>query len=182
MTQILYLVRHTAPDVAPGICYGQLDLDVAASFEQDARQVLSWLPPAQLILTSPLLRSRKLAAYLAQERNCGLRTDALLIEKNFGAWEGKAWDAIERSQIDAWAADVLDYAPPGGESARQLMLRVETLLGSISRLPQRNIILVTHGGVIRALLALSGKLALSDTLKWELDYGAVIAVRCGPDA
>ena len=26
--QTLYLVRHTKPDIAPGICYGQLDMEM----------------------------------------------------------------------------------------------------------------------------------------------------------
>ena len=31
----LMLVRHTRPDVAPGVCYGRTDLDVAASFSAE---------------------------------------------------------------------------------------------------------------------------------------------------
>ncbi len=177
MMRTLYLVRHTTPDVAPGICYGQLDLALAASFEHEAKQVLNWLPPAGIIMTSPLQRACKLAEYLAQTQRSELRTDERLLEKHFGAWEGRAWNDIERSELDAWAADVMDYLPPGGESARQLMLRVQALLHDIAQLPHGNIILVTHGGVIRAMLAQIGKLPLSGTLKWDVGYGAVTAVR-----
>jgi len=31
----IYLIRHTTPDVAKGICYGQTDLDVANTFEEE---------------------------------------------------------------------------------------------------------------------------------------------------
>ncbi len=96
MTGVLYLIRHTRPDIAPGLCYGQLDIDLADSFAEEANHVLNWLPPLDLIITSPLLRTRKLAVYLAQELQCGLQTDARLMEKNFGAWEGCAWDNIAR--------------------------------------------------------------------------------------
>lgn len=177
MMRTLYLIRHTTPDIAPGICYGQLDLGLAASFEHEAKQVLNWLPPAGTILTSPLLRARKLAEYLAQAQKSELRTDKRLQEKHFGAWEGRAWNDIERAELEAWAADVMGYAPPGGESARQLMLRVQTLLEDIAQLPHGDIILVTHGGVIRAMLAQIGKLPLPNTLRWDVDYGAVAAVR-----
>lgn len=175
--QTLYLIRHTTPAIASGICYGQLDIDVADSFANEAHDVLHYLPPLQLILTSPLLRTRRLAEHLAQTQHCELRSDARLLEKHFGAWEGKAWDDIDRCEIDAWADDFMDYAARGGESAQQVMHRVENLLGEVVQLPQKNIALVAHAGSIRAMLAVMGEVALEDILKWEVGYGAVIGVR-----
>ncbi len=177
MAQTLYLVRHTKPDIAPGICYGQLDPGVAGSFELEAQQVLAWLPPAELILTSPLQRTCRLAEYLAQALKSDLWADARLMEKHFGLWEGKAWNDIARSEIEAWAVDVTGYAPPGGESGKQVMLRAQALLRDAALLPNENVIMVTHGGMVRAMLAQLGHLPLADTLRWEVDYGTVIAVR-----
>lgn len=173
--QTLYLIRHTAPDIAPGICYGQLDIGVAGSFDEEALRVLRWLPPLQLIVASPLLRTRRLAEYLAQQQRCELGFDARLMEKHFGAWEGLAWDNIARSEIDAWASDVMGYAPPGGESARQLMRRMQYFLNDMTC--QQSIAIIAHGGSIRAMLALLGEQPLGDTLRWEIGYGAVICVR-----
>ncbi len=173
----LYLIRHTTPRIAPGLCYGQLDIGVADSFDEEANDVLSWLPPVELIITSPLKRTRLLAEHLAQAQHCELRSDARLMEKHFGAWEGRAWDSIARHEIDAWAADVLGYAPLGGESAQQLMQRVQNLLCDVTQLPHKNIALIAHGGSIRALLAQIGDVPLAEMLSWEMGYGAVIAVR-----
>lgn len=173
----LYLIRHTTPHIAPGICYGQLDIGVTGSFEKEANDVLRWLPPVELIITSPLQRARRLAEHLAQAQRCELRSDARLMEKHFGAWEGRAWNDIARREIDAWAADVSGYVPPGGESAQQLMQRVQTCLHSVTQLPQRNIALIAHGGSIRAILAQIGGVALTDTLNWKIEYGAVVGVR-----
>lgn len=175
--QTLYLIRHTTPHIAPGICYGQLDIDVADSFASEANNVLHFLPPLQLVLTSPLLRTRRLAENLAQAQHCELRSDARLLEKNFGVWEGKAWDDIARGEIDAWADDFMGYAAQGGESAQQVMQRVQSLLSEVAQLPQKNIALVAHAGSIRAMLALMGEVALADILQWEVGYGAVIGVR-----
>jgi alpha-ribazole phosphatase len=175
--QTLYLIRHTTPAIAPGICYGQLDVDLADSFAAEARNVLHYLPPLQLILTSPLLRTRRLAEHLAHTQDCELRNDARLMEKHFGAWEGKAWDDIARSEIDAWADDFMGYAAQGGESAQQVMQRVQMLLREVAQLPQRNIALVAHAGSIRAMLAVMGEVALEDILKWDVGYGAVIGIR-----
>lgn len=177
--QTLYLTRHTRPGIAPGICYGQLDIDAAGSFDGEADTVLGWLPPVELILTSPLLRARRLAEHLAREKRCELRSDARLMEKHFGAWEGRAWDDIERGEIDAWAADILGYIPPGGESAQQLMRRVEGMLHDIAQMPQRDIAIVAHAGSIRALLALLAEIPLAHTLAWEIEFGGVIGARIG---
>ena len=175
--QTLYLIRHTEPDIAPGTCYGQLDIGLADSFEEEANRVLGWLPPIELILASPLQRAHRLAEHLAQTQHCELRIDARLMEKHFGAWEGKAWGEIARGEIDAWAADIMGYAPPGGESAQQVMQRVQSLLRDVVQLPQRNIALVAHGGSIRAMLALIGGAPLAGILSWEVEYGAVIGVQ-----
>lgn len=175
--QTLYLIRHTTPAIPPGICYGQLDVDVADSFASEVDNILNTLPPLQLILTSPLLRTRRLAEHLAQAQHCELRTDFRLREKHFGVWEGKAWEHIARDEIDAWANDFMGYAAEGGESAQQLLLRIQTLLDDVAQLPQQNIALITHAGSIRAMLALIGKIALEDIAQWEIGYGAVIGVR-----
>lgn len=173
----LYLIRHTRPDILAGICYGQLDIDTSKSFSAEAEKVLGYLPPLDLIIASPLLRTRKLAEFLAQTANCKLDTDSRMIEKNFGSWEGRHWDDIPRHEIDDWANDVMGYAPEGGESAQQLTLRAQDFLRDLSQMPQRHIALVAHGGSIRALLSLLADIPLSCTLNWQIDYGAVIAAR-----
>jgi alpha-ribazole phosphatase len=67
----------------------------------------------------------------------------------FGLWEGRPGRDSAR-EIDAWAADVGGYAPPGGESPGQLQVRV---LDFFNRLPEQDAVIVTHAGVIRSLLA-----------------------------
>ncbi len=173
----LYLIRHTRPDVAPGTCYGRLDLDVADGFDGDANHILRCLPPFELVVASPLLRTRRLGEFLAQAQNRELRLDARLMEKHFGAWEGKSWDDVPRAEIDAWAADVMGYAPPGGESAQEVMRRVREFMRELAQLPQRRIAVVAHGGSIRAMLAQAAGVPLAHTLDWQMEYGAVICVR-----
>lgn len=173
--QTLYLIRHTRPDIAPGVCYGQLDVDVSDSFSTEAASVLNYLPPLDLIITSPLLRTRKLADFLAQKGE--VKTDARLMEKHFGTWEGRAWDNIAHHEINDWASDLMGYVPTGGESVQQLMKRVQHFFREVTQLPHPHIALVAHGGSIRALLALLADIPVGDTLNWQIDYGAVIAVK-----
>lgn len=173
----LFLVRHTTPDISAGICYGQLDIDLNSGFDDEAAEVSNRLPSLELIVTSPLLRTRRLAEHLAQVHQCELRSDPLLLEMHFGDWEGKKWDDIARHEIDVWSADILNCSPPNGESAQQMMNRVQKVLHEVAQLPQQNIALVGHGGGIRALLALLGDVELVNTLVWKIEFGAVIWVR-----
>lgn len=175
--QTLYLIRHTTPDIPPGICYGQLDVGLSKTFGQEAHDVLEWLPPVELVIASPLLRTRKLGEFLSAELRCPLHSDARLMEKHFGTWEGKAWDAIPRAELDAWASDIMGHAPPDGESARQLEQRVRYFLDDVTNLPQRSIAVVAHGGSIRAVLALLAGTPLSGLLNAQISCGAVITVR-----
>lgn len=172
----LILIRHTQPNIVSGVCYGQLDIDVADSFESDAAEIKGWLQSVDLLISSPLLRSKRLAEFLSDEFDCEWREDSRLMEMCFGKWEGQAWSDIGRCELDAWSEDVLNFTPPHGESAKQMMLRVQALLQDISLLPQQQIALVAHGGSMRAILALVGKLALPDVMLWQIDFGAVIEI------
>lgn len=173
-TKTLYLIRHTPPQIEPGICYGQLDVDITPQFAEQAAVVNNWLPPVELVINSPLQRTRKLAEYLVQLRNCTVLHDARLMEMHFGEWEGCAWSEIARSEINAWSADVAGYTPPGGESAQKLMQRVKHFLQDLASLPQQHIALVAHGGSLRAVLAHLAEIPVSKTLNWQIEYGAVI--------
>ena len=148
----LILLRHTTPDVAPGICYGQTDLDVAESFETEAACVDAALPPFERIVSSPLQRCLKLAEFISKRSNIPVTHDPRLMELDFGTWEGRAWSEIARSEIDAWAADFYHARPHGGESVAILRARVRTALEELSD-QDRPTLIVSHAGVIRAALA-----------------------------
>ena len=60
------------------------------------------------------------------------------------------WDNVPRAELDAWAADIAGYAPPGGESPLMLQRRA---LDFVAGLAVPEAVIVTHAGVIRTLLA-----------------------------
>ncbi|MEL7546589.1 MAG: alpha-ribazole phosphatase [Pseudomonadota bacterium] len=148
----LILLRHTAPDIEPGICYGQTDVKVAQDFEADAAKVFESLPRVRQIVSSPLVRCRKLADYLASRLELESKEDAGLMEIDFGAWELQAWSDIPRAEIDAWAADFFNARPHGGESVAMLNARVRASLRNWSHSDEHTLI-ITHAGVIRAALS-----------------------------
>ncbi|MEM1390404.1 MAG: alpha-ribazole phosphatase [Pseudomonadota bacterium] len=168
----LILLRHTTPDIAEGICYGQTDLDVVDTFESEAKVALAALPPFQQIISSPLLRCRKLADFVAGRSGLSVQTDERLMEMNFGRWEGQSWSDIPRAEIDAWAGDFIHARPHGGESVAILRRRVHRALSDIVRTEKQSLV-VTHSGVMRAALSKGDGFADFDA---KIDFGGHVTI------
>lgn len=167
------LVRHTSLQILPGICYGQSDIDVGASFLDEAHQLKRKLAHAKFdaIYTSPLQRCLKLATVLGLGDSV---EDARLMELNFGDWETRAWDDISRDVFDAWAHDYANLAPPNGETFAQLQQRVLSFLEDLKlENSGKHILIVTHGGLIRTLLAHVLNMELKGLFRFNIDYASV---------
>lgn len=148
----LILVRHPEPDIAPGLCYGRSD--VAASGAALTRVAASLraagLPGALPVFASPLAR----CALLVRELGVPASLDARLAEMDFGAWEMRAWDAIPRAEVDAWAADLLHYRPGDGENVLEVARRVAAFRDELRQAGQPAALVVCHAGTMRLLSAL----------------------------
>ena len=149
----LWLLRHAQPLIAPGTCYGQLDVPADAVLTQKAARTLQpLLPPETVLRHSPLQRCAQLASAIA----CTTRIpDARLQEMHFGHWEGQAWNAIARAELDAWANTLAHYAPGGGENLSTMLMRVRQALHTSwhhdSVHGTRDVLWVTHAGVVRCV-------------------------------
>ncbi len=161
----LFLIRHPRPLLTSGICYGQLDVE-AADPQPAAERLRALLPAGTPVIASPLQRARRLAEALHPQP----LLDRRLLEINFGEWEGVAWDDIDRRLLDAWAADMLHFAAPGGESAAMLQARARDC---VDRLRVRSVALVTHAGVIRALLGHWLHLPIGEWSQLAVDFGSI---------
>jgi alpha-ribazole phosphatase len=164
----VFLIRHPRPLLAAGVCYGQLDVDCEDPLPVASR-LRPLLPNDTRVIASPLRRTRSLAEAL----HPAPIFDARLMEINFGDWEGKQWADIDRKLIDAWAADLLNFVPPGGESVAMLQARA---VDCVAGLNEQRIALVTHGGVIRALLGHWAKLPVEEWSQLKLAFGGVTVV------
>lgn len=167
----LYLVRHPRPAVAEGICYGRTDLDLAEDAAAVAAVLRPQLPAGLPLFSSPLRRCRQLAAAL----HPAPVLDPRLLEMDFGAWEMRPWKALDRAALDAWAAQPLDFAPPGGESPAQLLQRAREFLAGL----ESDAIVVTHAGVIKALSGLLYGLPPAEWIGLSFDYGSLIVLNTG---
>jgi alpha-ribazole phosphatase len=150
------LIRHLAPLIEPGICYGRLDVAVDPSANEQMGSRLASDPRlhgAIRVWTSPALRCRGLAEAIARALVIPLSVDHRLQELDFGSWEGQAWDAIARADLDRWAASLLTQAPPGGESGADLIARIRDFHTDLRR-GQQDCVVVSHGGPLKVLEAL----------------------------
>ena len=151
----LWLVRHALPLVAPGTCYGRLDVPAESAATQAAAQGLAQaLPTGLRTISSPLQRCTQLAESLCQLRHpATFSTDNRLAEMDFGAWEGQAWDQISPAAFDAWTHDFAHHAPGGGETVDGFIRRVAAALDA-TRHEKQDTLWITHAGVMRAVAVL----------------------------
>ena len=145
----LWAVRHAQPLVAPGICYGALDVAADAQATQAAAHRLAAVLPTGISVTcSTLQRCEQLAQVLSALRpDLALQFDPRLREMDFGDWEGQRWDAIGQPALAAWTADFAQHRPGGGESVQLFMQRVAAAWDAVGT---KNTLWITHAGVIRA--------------------------------
>lgn len=168
----LTLIRHTQPHVEAGICYGRTDLDVVASFHDEAGVVLANLNRPHIIVSSPLRRCLKLATFAASEFGLPVKIDPRFQEMDFGNWEGVAWSDIKRAELDLWAQDFLDARPHGGENVRQLRTRVHAGLAEYKNTGKHTLIF-THAGVVKATLAQGDHASDFDT---SIPFGGIVNI------
>lgn len=170
----LWLVRHAPVLLAPGSCYGALDVPADAQATAQAAQALAAaLPPGMRVSTSPLQRCEQLAQALYGLRpDLTLQSDARLREMDFGAWEGRAWNTIVQNEFDAWTTDFANHAVGGnGETVRSVMARVGAAFDALPR--DADAAWITHAGIIRATLLLAqGIRQVSRADEWPLETTA----------
>lgn len=168
---MIYLVRHTTPDISPGVCYGQSEVPLTASYRVELTVIRRQLPIKAICFSSPFARCQRLAYDLYGDQ---VQTDQRLVELNFGAWELKRWDQIDQKAATYWGDHFVTQAPPGGESFKQLQRRVLDFWQTVPR--DQDTVIVTHAGVIRAILAHQHNLPLAKAFNLPVSYGQIISI------
>jgi len=176
MMEIL-LIRHTTPDVKPGTCYGQTNLDVNGTFEKEASEIERIISDFQpdSIFSSPLIRCTKLAKKLFPD--LPFQLDERLMEMSFGQWEKRPWQEIPKEELDSWANNFMNLSPPGGESFKDFIDRInEFETEAINIITSTKTAIVTHSGVIRYFLMKHLHIPSDKIFNLQLNYGAVIQI------
>ena len=167
----VFLIRHPRPIIGRGICYGRLDVDCEDP-HPIALGLRPQIPADTPVISSPLRRAR----VLAQALDPCASIDERLSEIDFGEWEGRPWDDIDRAALDAWAADVLNYTPPGGESVADLQRRVLDFAVWLEQQTMPNIAVVAHAGVLRVLVGRWRQLPPETWTQLAFEFGSLTEV------
>ena len=175
----LIILRHIQTQATEGLCYGQSEPPLPDDFEKQHRQLARALQKQKFhaIYSSPLSRCALLAQAIVGDQK--VLTDERLMELNFGEWEGLHWNEIEqRPEAQAFFDDYLRCAPPGGESFIQLIERVESFLMEIkNKHPRHQVLVVSHGGPIRAIYGLLENLEPEKYFNRQVAYGHLAQIR-----
>ena len=114
------------------------------------------------MVSSPLRRTRATAAAISGK----LRIDERFIELDYGEWDERPLTEIAPATWAAWQADV-DFAPPGGESLRQLGERVRLGLAElVAEAREGTVVVVTHVSPVKAAVAWA--LGVDDQVSWRM--------------
>jgi broad specificity phosphatase PhoE len=183
---VLYYVRHGETDFnLEGRLQGRRDTELNAHgrrqaaecgtllhdlFTRDQRQARDFV-----YISSPLKRARQTMEVLRATLGLdppGYDIDERLVEIAYGDWEGLTLSEIETRTAGVLAQrdrDKWDFAPPGGESYRQLATRIGDWYASLTR----DAVVAAHGGGVRALMTLFHILPEEEATHAQIEQGVV---------
>ena len=180
----LIAIRHTSVDVPPGVCYGQTDVPLRATFEAEATQTSAQLQACladgiqpDIVYTSPLSRCTRLATFCGYPH--ALR-DKRILEMNFGEWEMQPFDQISDPNLQKWYDNYLHVAATGGESFDMQYQRVSEFLDELRQHRYRRAVMFAHGGVLICAQIYAGTLRVEEAFSGLTPYGGVLRLQLKP--
>ena len=154
-------IRHAPVFNPSNIIYGQMDLDADVSNSKTFKRLARILPSDSVLFTSDLKRTVLTAEAIARAGASLPKAikEPALREQNFGIWQGKQRDKLvdtfNNKRHKFWIAPAFERAPEG-ESFADVMARVAPAITNITtNYAGNDIICVSHGGTIRAAIAIA---------------------------
>ncbi|MBU6330162.1 MAG: phosphoglycerate mutase family protein [Acidobacteria bacterium] len=173
---MLHIVRHGRTDHnASGLLLGRIDPPLDDLGRAQAEAMAASFTHVDRVICSPLQRTRETAAAFGIEPII----DDRWIELDYGDYDGRPLGEIASETWQAWRTD-LDFAPPGGESLRQLGDRVRQALDELiadGSAADRTTVIVTHVSPIKA--ATCWALGVDDLVAWRLWVATASITRIG---
>lgn len=174
-----FLIRHAiVTPAARGILYGSMDValcDIAMAQEAALYRWLAFrLPHGAHWVTSTLARTQATAEgiFAAGYPRAPLVREPELVEQHLGEWQGITHEElVERLTEPAhpfWPHGAGER-PPGGEAFDDVVERVGPVLdGLADSHPDRDVVIVAHGGSIRAALAHATGISAHQALQFSI--------------
>ncbi|MEB2646741.1 alpha-ribazole phosphatase family protein [Pseudomonas canadensis] len=184
MTLRLDLLRHGETELGGGL-RGSLDDALTANGWVQMRAAVMEQGPWDRLVSSPLQRCARFAEELGAQLKLPVTLEKDLQELHFGAWEGQSAAALMETDAEGlglfWA-DPYRFTPPEGEPVSAFSDRV---LRAVARLHQayagERVLLISHGGVMRLLLARARGLPREQLLSVEVGHGGLFSLYVAAD-
>ena len=168
---LIFFLRHTSLNVEIDVFYGQTDLDVSDSFEEEVKLIQKKIKNFNIdtnsikVYSSPLKRCIKLTNKLTEN----YIVDQRIKEMNLGDWEMKKMSSISKKDKLDWENNLLSFKIPNGESNNEFLKRLKSFLEDIFKFNE-DALIVCHAGSINGMLSLLTKEPFDKMVKnyWEL--------------
>ncbi|MDB5702601.1 MAG: phosphoglycerate/bisphosphoglycerate mutase [Sphingomonadales bacterium] len=172
---LLHLLRHGAPET-PGLMMGRTDgLPTEAGIMACVENVQN--VEIKVLISSNLVRARAPAEVVAGRIANRLVIDPRWRELDFGDWDGKASSEVDPDALGRFWDDPDHNPPPGGERWSALTNRVGAAIASLSPRPT---LVVTHGGAMRAALAVLCGFDQRQVWAFDLPYASLLTLHVWP--
>ncbi len=187
----LYLLRHGEIAIQ-GILAGKTDIDLSENGWLQLWQASQQLPKISHCISSPLQRCQKFATAFSLKNKTSLKLEASLQEMNFGDWDGKPYQTLWKNKENKQEISIGDFwqnpwqnPAPNGEDITDFVKRIDAWwLQWLTTAPNGNTLVVSHGGVIKHLIARVLNMPIPGTAHMsniEVPYAALIKITIDHD-
>lgn len=156
----LYIVRHGQTDWNAAFkVQGQIDIPLNEIGEQQAQEAAEKLKDIEFAaaFSSDLVRAKRTAEIITLEKDIAVQVTKLIRERNFGVIEGEQLTELRAKEKElehlAYEERFRYKMDPSVENDEELIGRFLTFLREIAvAYADKNVLVVTHGGLMRAVL------------------------------
>ncbi len=157
----LFLIRHGESEANRlGFFAGQSDTPLTDVGHEQARRAVAFFHDIAVdtVISSDLTRAMDTARPTAEFFGLPVIPEPGMREVFAGDWEGMPFADLPKAspeQYHLWKTDIGNVAFPNGETIEEAAFRAQETIRKIAEQhPQETVVIASHGGIIRALLAL----------------------------
>jgi broad specificity phosphatase PhoE len=178
MATMLFLMRHVShPLVGRVLCGRMPGVHLDAQGRMESARLARRLAGERLaaVYSSPMARAVETARPIAERQGIEPRLSEAITEIDFGAWAGRGFDALDPDpQWQHWNAHRSEARAPGGESMQEVRARTRRFVAELCEAhPEAAVAAVSHGDVVKAILADCLGLSIDAHARFEISPGAL---------
>lgn len=170
----IHLLRHGKTASIEGTLNGRTDVALMAEGRRQMEEALSTRSGWTRWVTSPKQRCLNFTEQQATKSQQPFYVEMGLRELDFGEWDGQTVTHLNETCPELLALfweDPYAFTPPGAEPMEQFAQRIKRSVQYWQQsCPEEEVLWVTHGGVIRYLLAEARGLPREQLLSIDVPY------------